>query len=50
MIFELGSSGIKKLMSLSFMGENIDAVKVIAVEDSLESTNSHEHVRNFFIY
>ena len=50
MIFDLGSSGIKKLISLTFMGENIQAVKVIATEDSPDSTESDEHVRNVFMH
>ena len=34
MNFDLGKAGIKKLISLSFMGENINMINVTATEDS----------------
>ena len=47
--FDLRESGIKKLISLSFMGENIKLIKVTATKDSVELTQSEEHVRIVFI-
>ena len=49
MIFKLGQSGIKKLISLSFKGEHINLIKVIATKDSDELTESREHVRIIFM-
>ena len=49
MIFNLGQSGIKKLISLSFKGEHINLIKVIATKDSDELTESGEHVRIIFM-
>ena len=49
MIFNLGQSGIKKLISLSFKGEHINLIKVIATKDSDELTESREHVRIIFM-
>ena len=49
MIFNLGQSGIKKLISLSFKGEHINLIKVIATKDSDELTESREYVRITFM-
>ena len=51
MNFDLGKSGIKKLISLTFMGENINMITVTATEDSPSATVSDVLVKlNSFFF
>ena len=49
MNFDLGKSGNKKLISLTFMGENIKMINVTATEDSQLATVSDVLVRPQFL-